>query len=57
MCSLFLNKTEKTKLSAALDTMEMRNGTAVYWNDEIVLSYRCKHWDCFISCNCANSRD
>lgn len=55
--SLFLNPQESNDLINTLNSLESKNGTSMYITTAISDSYDCKNWDCFVSCNCANSRN
>lgn len=56
MASICLSIDQFSTLAEILNRMETINGTDVY-QSKPVCSYDCDHWDCFISCHCANSRD
>ena len=56
MASLFFDNEEKKYLKQAIDKLEKENGTVIYSKDcENVYSNSCDRWDCFVSCDCANS--
>jgi hypothetical protein len=57
MNDLFLDNDEKKYLHCVLQVLEAANGSDLYSGTLAGNEAGCKHYDCFVSCNCANSRD
>ena len=56
MSSLSIGASGMNVLRSKIEQLEKINGTSVY-EVGVQTDYSCNKWDCFVSCNCANSRD
>lgn len=56
MSSLSIGTSGINVLRSKIEQLEKINGTSMYAIDAQT-DYSCNKWDCFVSCNCANSRD